>query len=284
MASQDGLFGDIQFSLAMEKAFDTVHKDIILQALHQLALLPDILIMIQIWLTLYEYHICFEIPDWHHRSHQGEQTGIHWRRNPLDPLYVPNHGRFSPKVLLWLIAWISHSRCLLCTTDGLNALSDLAHILHTFRSCGFNINSSKALFSFGQMVAKITYLGIVLGYMHFRRMTRSPVHFAHENITNFFNRLDVKAPWTLIQTTHNRLTNTLAIKHAPPPDQHSGHQTLEHDGSRPATSGYMHPQSWLSILRDSRLCSSTPSGASDLPDLSRISPPIQSGWDAQELS
>ena len=41
------------------------------------------------------------------------------------------------------LRWTLHS-----IADGSSALGDLAHILHTFRSFGFNINSTKSLVLF----------------------------------------------------------------------------------------------------------------------------------------
>ena len=49
--------------------------------------------------------------------------------------------------------------------------------------------------------------------VHFRCMTRSPVHLTHENTTDFFNRLGVQPPWTLIADHYRRLTTALAHKH-----------------------------------------------------------------------
>ena len=53
----DGLFGGLQISLDMENAFDTVRRDIVLQALSQIDLTSDVLHMIQIWLAPHKYHI-----------------------------------------------------------------------------------------------------------------------------------------------------------------------------------------------------------------------------------
>ena len=49
--------------------------------------------------------------------------------------------------------------------------------------------------------------------VHLKCMIRSPVHLTHENTTDFFHRLGVKAPWTLIADHHHRLTTALDSKH-----------------------------------------------------------------------
>ena len=46
----------------------------------------------------------------------------------------------------------------------------------------------------------------------YRRMTHSPVHLAHENTTDFFNRLAVQSPWTHIAEHHRKLATALASK------------------------------------------------------------------------
>ena len=44
------------------------------------------------------------------------------------------------------LRWTLHS-----IADGQSALGDLAHILHTFRSFGFNINTTKSVVLFGRL-------------------------------------------------------------------------------------------------------------------------------------
>ena len=58
--SPHGLFGGMQVSLDMEKAFDTVRRDLVLHALNQINLPPDVLHMIQTWLAPHKYHIPFK--------------------------------------------------------------------------------------------------------------------------------------------------------------------------------------------------------------------------------
>ena len=45
----------------MEKAFDTIRRDLVFQALRQIDLPPDVLHIIQTWLTPHKYHIPFKL-------------------------------------------------------------------------------------------------------------------------------------------------------------------------------------------------------------------------------
>ena len=54
------LIGGLQISLDMEKAFDTISRNVVHRALAILSLLPDVLTMIHAWLALNQYYIPFQ--------------------------------------------------------------------------------------------------------------------------------------------------------------------------------------------------------------------------------
>ena len=166
-ASPQGLFGGLQVSLDMEKAFDTVRRDLVLHALDQINLSSDVLHMIQTWLVPHKYHIPFKsligIIDASRGIKQGSTDApILWTLCMFlimkELLQRYSHEWLHDHLIVYAddvhIRWTLHS-----IADGLDALGDLAHILHTFRSFGFNINPTKSVVLFravGKGVSKFT--------------------------------------------------------------------------------------------------------------------------------
>lgn len=165
--SPHGLFGGMQVSLDMEKAFDTVRRDLVLHALNQINLPPDVLHMIQTWLAPHKYHIPFKSLVGTIDASRGIKQGstdapILWTLCMYlimqELLQRYSHAWLHDHLIVY--ADDVHPRWTLnSTADGQCALGDLAHILHTFRSYGFNINATKSVVLFravGKGVSKFT--------------------------------------------------------------------------------------------------------------------------------
>ena len=56
----EGLFGGIQVSLDMEKAFDSISREVAQRALQLIHLPHDVVNAIQIWLAPHKYYIPFK--------------------------------------------------------------------------------------------------------------------------------------------------------------------------------------------------------------------------------
>ena len=165
--SPHGLFGGMQVSLDMEKAFDTVRRDLVLHALNQINLPPDVLRMIQTWLAPHKYHIPFKSLVGTIDASRGIKQGstdapILWTLCMYlitqELLQRYSHAWLHDHLIVYAddvhLRWTLNS-----TADGQCALGDLAHILHTFRSYGFNINATKSVVLFravGKGVSKFT--------------------------------------------------------------------------------------------------------------------------------
>ena len=155
-ASPRGLYGGLQVSLDMEKAFDTVRRDIVLHALNQIDLSPNVLHMIQTWLVPHKYHIPFKSLVGTIDASRGIKQGsidasILWTLCMYlimqELLQRYSHEWLHGHVIFYAddvhLRWTLNS-----ITDGQCALGDLAHVLHTFRSYGFNINATKSVVLF----------------------------------------------------------------------------------------------------------------------------------------
>ena len=151
----------------MEKAFDTVRRDLVLHALNQINLPPDVLHMIQTWLAPHKYHIPFKSLVGTIDASRGIKQGstdapILWTLCMYlimqELLQRYSHAWLHDHLIVYAddvhLRWTLNS-----TADGQCALGDLAHILHTFRSYGFNINATKSVVLFravGKGVSKFT--------------------------------------------------------------------------------------------------------------------------------
>ena len=151
----------------MEKAFDTVRRDIVFHALNQIDLSPDVFHMIQTWLAPHKYHIPFKSLIGTIDASRGIKQGstdapilwtlcMHLIMQELLQRY--SHQWLHDHLIIYAddihLRWTLNS-----IADGQCALGDPAHVLHTFRSFGFNINAAKSVVLFravGKGVSKFT--------------------------------------------------------------------------------------------------------------------------------
>ena len=199
LRAPQGLFGGLQVSLDMEKAFDSVRRDIVLLALRTIALPPDFLSIIETWLAPHPYYILYKTLVGNITATRGIKQGstdapMLWSLCThlilFDLLHRYSHTWLHDHAIIY-----ADDVHLTSVADGHTALSDLSHILHTFNAYGFRINAAKSFVLFRAwkgvaqftrrwiprtkhgpqlmipglpyrlpIVAKTAYLGVIIGY------------------------------------------------------------------------------------------------------------------------
>ena len=202
--SRDGMFGGLQVSLDMNKAFDSVSRNTVSLAILGLQLPPDLQTMIHTLLSPHKYYIP-------HKKLVGEilaTRGIRQGSKDGPILWtLCMHLVLTDLAARYSYQWI-HEHVIIYAddvhlrwrtsqlADGLTALSDLDHILRVFRMYGFSINLDKSVVLFRAvgkgahrftkrwvvrtkagpfltmpdssirlpMVSKTAYLGVIIGY------------------------------------------------------------------------------------------------------------------------
>ena len=147
-----GMQGGLQISLDMEKAFDTVARSLVLQALDQYQFDVDALRLIHSWLAPHKYCIPFKQLIGHVIASRGIKQGskdapLLWTL-VMSAILLDLKARYS---LAWLrdhvvvyaddvhLRWIIES-----TPHALEALTELQHVLDTFSAFGLKINMQKS--------------------------------------------------------------------------------------------------------------------------------------------
>ena len=147
-----GMQGGLQISLDMEKAFDTVTRSLVLQALDQYQFDVDALRLIHSWLAPHKYCIPFKQLIGHVIACRGIKQGskdapLLWTL-AMSAILLDLKARYS---LAWLRDHVVvyaddvHLRWILTSTPhALEALTELQHILDTFSAFGLKINMQKS--------------------------------------------------------------------------------------------------------------------------------------------
>ena len=148
-----GMQGGLQVSLDMEKAFDTVARSLVLQALDQFRFDVDVFRLMHSWLTPHKYCIPFKQLTGHVIACRGIKQGskdapLLWTL-VMSAILLDLQAKFS---LAWLrnhvvvyaaddvhLRWIITSH-----PHALEALSELQHTLDTFSAFGLKINMQKS--------------------------------------------------------------------------------------------------------------------------------------------
>lgn len=126
-ACTQGIAGGLQVSLDMEKAFERVDRSLVIRALTLFDLGPDLTRLLYSWLAPHKYYI----------PHK----------------FVIGHANHDIH-LQWEISAVS---------EGLEALSHLAHTLAVFRAYGLDINASKSV-ALIRLVSKVHQRSRVSGF------------------------------------------------------------------------------------------------------------------------
>ena len=147
-----GMQGGLQISLDMEKAFDTVARSKVLQALDPYHFDVDVLRLIHSWLAPHKYCIPFKQLIGHVTACRGIKQGskdalLLWTLM-MSAILLDLKARFS---LAWLrdrvvvYADDIHLRWIIQTSSrALEALTELQHVLDTFSAFGLTINMQKS--------------------------------------------------------------------------------------------------------------------------------------------
>ena len=202
--SLDGMFGGLQFSFDMNKAFDSVSRITVSLAIKCFQLPQDLQTMIHTLLFLHKYYIP-------HKKLVGEilaTRGIRQGSKDGPILWtLCMHLVLADLAARYSCTWL-HDHVIIYAddvhlrwrtqrlSDSLTALSDLDHILRIFRMYGFTINLDKSVVLFRAvgkgasrftkrwvirtkngpfltmpdsqtrlpMVSKTAYLGVIIGY------------------------------------------------------------------------------------------------------------------------
>ena len=153
IGSMPKLLGDLQISLDMEKAFDTVSRTLVLRTLKLYHLDPDLFQLVHLWLTPHKYCIPFKQLIGQIQAHRGIKQGA--KNAPLlwtltmSLVLIDLQTKYSHT---WLhehmgvyaddihLKWIIRS-----TAQALEAFTDLQHVLMTLQAFGFNGNLQKSV-------------------------------------------------------------------------------------------------------------------------------------------
>ena len=147
------LIGGLQVSLDMEKAFDTISRNVVDGALAILSLHPDVLTMIHAWLAPNQYYIPFKDLVGHLITTRGIQQGskaapllwsLYMHLLMVDLLARYSHTWLHEHLIVFAddvhLRWIIRNH-----EDSLQALTDLSFVLTLMKSYGLRINVQKSV-------------------------------------------------------------------------------------------------------------------------------------------
>ena len=150
---KQSLTGGLQFSLDMEKAFDSISRDVVIRALQSLSIPEPVAKMVQSWLSPHKYFVPFKDLVGSLQANRGIQQGskgapILWTLC-MSLIMMDLLARFN---LTWLYDHLIvfaddvNLRCALHTPqDGFQALTDLSFVLNLLKSYGLRINITKSV-------------------------------------------------------------------------------------------------------------------------------------------
>ena len=151
--AKQGLWGGLQISLDMEKAFDTISRSMVSRALHAFDMSADLQHLVHSWLAPHQYCISHKELVGMFQVSGGIKQGskdapffwtismyliLHDLLAQYDQAWITNH------VLIYAddihLRWIITS-----PSEGLAALHDLSFLLRVFRAYGLRINQQKSV-------------------------------------------------------------------------------------------------------------------------------------------
>ena len=151
-ATPKGLWGGLQVSLDLEKAFDAVSRNHVLRALEVFDMNPDLRHLITSWLLPHEYCLLHKELLGRIRASRGIIQGA--KDAPLMwtvCIYLFCHELLANHNLEWIrdhvviFADDLHFRWIFTSVqDGLAALHDLSHLIFSLQTAGFRVNPEKS--------------------------------------------------------------------------------------------------------------------------------------------
>ena len=159
--ARSGLWGGLQISLDMEKAFDTISRQLVSRALHAFDVSADLQSLVHSWLTPHMYYIPHKEVIGPIQATGGIKQGskdapLFWNLT----MYLILHDLLAQYDHAWIIdhlvvyaddfhmRWVIHS-----TADGLRAMHDMSFLMRVFGAYGLKINPSKS-FAMLRLVGK----------------------------------------------------------------------------------------------------------------------------------
>ena len=159
--SKQGLWGGIQVSLGMEKAFDTISRSMISRALHACDISPDLQNLVHSWLAPHQYCIPHKELVGRFQVSGGIKQGskdapMFWTLcmylilqdllAQFDHAWIVNHMIIHADDIH--LRWIIQS-----PSDGLAAMHEMSFLFNVFRAYGLRINQQKSV-ALTRMVGK----------------------------------------------------------------------------------------------------------------------------------
>ena len=152
---KQSLIGGLQISLDMEKAFDSISRDVVIRALQSLSIPDPVVHMVQSWLSPRMYFVPVPFKDLvgSLQANRGIQQGFKgaptlWTLC-MSLIMMDLLARFNLKWLhdhLIVFADDVHLRWTLHTPqDGFQALTDLSFVLNLLKSYGLRIDTTKSV-------------------------------------------------------------------------------------------------------------------------------------------
>ena len=151
--AKHGLWGGLQISLDMEKAFDTISRSMVLRALHIFDMSNDLQHLVHSWLAPHKYCISHKELVGIFQASGGIKQGskdapFFWTIN----MYLKLHDLLAQYDHAWITNHILiyaddiHLRWILTSpSEGLAALHDLSFLLRVFSAYGLRINQQKSV-------------------------------------------------------------------------------------------------------------------------------------------
>ena len=150
---KSGLWGGLQVSLDLEKAFDAIDRNLVLRAIQRFEMNPDLQLLVQSWQHKHKYCIPHKDLIGHVTASRGIKQGskdapLLWTLS----MYLLLDHLMASFDLPWIISHIViyaddiHLRWLIdSSASGLSALHDLTVVLGTLKAFHFRVNLTKSV-------------------------------------------------------------------------------------------------------------------------------------------
>ena len=147
-----GLWGGLQISLDIEKAFNTISRQLVSRALHAFEISSDLQSLVHSWLTPHTYFIPFKEVVGKIQATGGIQQGskdapLFWNLT----MYLILHDLLAQYDQAWILDHLVmyaddfHMRWIIQSpADGLRVMHDLSFLMRVFGAYGLKINPHKS--------------------------------------------------------------------------------------------------------------------------------------------